>query len=500
MKRKTIVKLILLAFLILMLGIWKSTPCLAVYSWDTDIENKINILNRGGKINITSEVLKNSDYIFCREKGAILQESNFSMDPDVKPNPKTYPIIKYKNQDGKDCGFEDATSVTVLGADIAYALGTYEKGSKTGDGYVDNQWVYWALLNEYKNNGEMQAEIPAANNVEYANLSYTAQKLYHESKAYQQYVQNVEEFKIKYKQKDYSPVIIPKENANISYEINNDGETIAKVGPIIIDYARVWKSYELNKDSDELNKETNHIAFGTITLQFEKTNGEKLKGIDLGIEKEQDNTDAITFQFKQGEKIETENAKIEKLRNNDQIQEGNIYTDTSEIATNNELYINFNLNKFVTKGISELNLHVSTEMGQKKVKIYYLKGNDVVLTNIGKPYYCLNCEAIEDKVIVGRRITKYYSVQNNILEYYNIDTGEQTGKKIAPIKEENIYYECSRCGTLIPDYNSMSLHIRYDHKAKREEAKSSTVTKTEYKYVQKTYRNNKRVWCGNSGN
>lgn len=490
MKRKTIVKLILLAFLILMLGIWKSIPCLAVYSWDTDIKDKINILNKGGKIYITSEVLKNSDYIFCREKGAILPGSNFFMDPDVKPNPKTYPIIKYKNQDGKDCGFEDATSVTVLGADIAYALGTYEKGSKTGDGYVDNQWVYWALLNEYKNNGEMQAEIPAANNVEYANLSYTAKKLYNESKAYQKYVQNVEEFKIKYKQKDYSPVIIPKENANISYEINNDGETIAKVGPIIIDYARVWDSYEVNK-------EKNYISFGTITLQFEKTNGEKLKGTDLGIEKEQeqDNTDAITFQFKQNGEIKTENAKIEKLRNNDQIQEGNIYTDTTEIATNNELYINFNLNKFVTKGISEFNLHVSTEMGQKKVKIYYLKGDDVRLTNTSDPYYCLNCEG-ETKKVIGSRITRYDSVQNNILEYYNIETGEQTGKKIKPIRETKTYYQCSKCGKRIPDYHSMSLHIKYDHNNK---ASSSTVT-TKYKYVQKTYRNNKRVWGTNSGN
>ena len=191
--------------------------------------------------------------------------------------------------------------------------------------------------------------------------------LYHEAKAYQIYIQNVEEFKIGNQQTNYQPIIKQiNESTKIETEINTE-TNYAKIGPFVVDYAKYWD-------------DVNNIPFGTIILTLKKDDGTILNYKDLGLEDNISHTDKIYFEY--DEESETnkrvdirilEYGKGEDENNSTVINDigglksGDLYIDTTRINTMYRVYLYINLSEI--GNISKLNLCVNTNVTNSSCEI-----------------------------------------------------------------------------------------------------------------------------------
>lgn len=475
-------KLKILLFLIITIVFAKAGISSAVdYKWDdAQADALIQRLEENNRIIIKREDVKQSDFLFCREKQSSLTEGvdiYYQLDRASSIAPYgyiEYPKITYytgrEDADGKPTGtptnFENAQSVKVEGADIAYILSqSYPKTPGT-TAYGVKQQALWAVLSQYSDN-YLYSHNEASYSAGQLEEGSLAQRLFRQAVTYQQYIQNLEKFRIENKSKlieqgkDYN--IICDENTEIQTNIK---ENIATIGPFKVNYTGAYKVF---------NEEV--VAFGTIKLTFKKDNGEYLTARDLGIDisEKPNRTDAIYFRsYDANNNFSSQiNARIDYSDNED----GIIYTDTANINTKYGFYIYFNLNEV---GTENLKLNISCNYLKTWAKVYFLKGEYTYTIAAGTsyaPYHCSECLANSSKIDGGNyKILGSYEIPTwaprqpaaKYSKYYCIDEGnkgevgsERAQFEMANPTQSKPYYYCSKHpATAVPDTYSLSWHFR----------------------------------------
>ena len=247
MKQKKLTKVFLMLVIILI------SCCIKTISYASTYEEEQRTLINGGSVWLDSTDLMNSPFIFCRHRGSILYGGQYKVKHSVE-----YPIIQYykdKDKTIKTDSIEEAESVSVEGADIAYILSKYARYPKPSSGYGPIQEAYWAILSQekYTNYKDQSTD----RNGIYYNFTYStmngteARKLYDEAIGYQKYIEKVEMQKIENKNNRndsdfvFSSPIDSNKDAD-GYQISlftGDADTvfnnnIMTIGPFKTKYAR----------------------------------------------------------------------------------------------------------------------------------------------------------------------------------------------------------------------------------------------------------------------
>lgn len=240
MKQKRLTKIFLILVIILVACCIKTTSYVKA---EEEQDTRYKLIN-GNKVSLNSWHLKNLSYIFCRDKGSYLNGGGYESNKVIE-----YPIITYYDDNDKETAFENATKVTVEGADIAYILSKYDKYIKPSNAYGEIQRAYWAVLSQekYRNSGKKDIYCNFTYNIDDSDIE--AKRLYNEALGYQKYIEAVEQQKINNKNKKEKEGIIFSESSELSdgYEIaldttkkvgNQINDNILTVGPFTAEYAR----------------------------------------------------------------------------------------------------------------------------------------------------------------------------------------------------------------------------------------------------------------------